>query len=325
MPTWIFRGFTNVGPDDGWLFTALGGDDTGGIIWHPSILDEPAQYGLYPTKHNMLIDTERRAKPVEGELVAAMGRTRWRNCAATRSSEMRPRVVDARGTRLVERRAARFPACRATRARWRPSSATASTRTATTRRRSATRTASRSSGSNCRPRQSGLAPRRKSGTARPGPDAFGGSHRQRHASSSTRVAERIGRFADIVGRRAGSGRHRLRLRDLRGLRAVHPPIAYAKLRSLAEGAAIASARLWKRRLTDTKPSARAAAKAAAPPRRRTAPGGEVMQVEKRDFVDLVPTDRPRASRCAASIRNTPTSSTTSCAARTASGTSATSA
>ena len=38
VPTWIFRGFTNVGPDDGWLFTALGGDDTGGIIWHP---DDP--------------------------------------------------------------------------------------------------------------------------------------------------------------------------------------------------------------------------------------------------------------------------------------------
>ena len=35
IPTWIFRGFTNVGNDDGWIFTALGGDDTGGIIWHP--------------------------------------------------------------------------------------------------------------------------------------------------------------------------------------------------------------------------------------------------------------------------------------------------
>ena len=30
MPTWIFRGFTNVGPDNGWLFTALGQADTGG-------------------------------------------------------------------------------------------------------------------------------------------------------------------------------------------------------------------------------------------------------------------------------------------------------
>ena len=27
IPTWIFRGFTNVGPNDGFIFTALGGDD----------------------------------------------------------------------------------------------------------------------------------------------------------------------------------------------------------------------------------------------------------------------------------------------------------
>ena len=72
VPTWIFRGFTNVGPDDGWLFTALGGDDTGGIIWHPSILNGAAQYGLYLSKQNMLIDTEKAAKPHESELIAAM-------------------------------------------------------------------------------------------------------------------------------------------------------------------------------------------------------------------------------------------------------------
>ncbi|RII16095.1 Cupin domain protein [Streptomyces sp. YIM 130001] len=35
IPTWIYRGFTNAGPDDGWLFTVLGHDDTGGIIWGP--------------------------------------------------------------------------------------------------------------------------------------------------------------------------------------------------------------------------------------------------------------------------------------------------
>ena len=38
IPTWIFRGFSNVGDDDGWIFSALGGDETGGLIWHPSIL-----------------------------------------------------------------------------------------------------------------------------------------------------------------------------------------------------------------------------------------------------------------------------------------------
>ncbi len=57
VPTWIFRGFTNVGPSDGWVFTALGGDNTGGIIWHPSIINGAAQYGLYLDKENNLIDT----------------------------------------------------------------------------------------------------------------------------------------------------------------------------------------------------------------------------------------------------------------------------
>ncbi len=57
VPTWIFRGFTNSGAEDGWIFTALGGDDTGGIIWHPSILRNAAQYGMFLTQDNMLVDT----------------------------------------------------------------------------------------------------------------------------------------------------------------------------------------------------------------------------------------------------------------------------
>ncbi|GAA0441406.1 cupin domain-containing protein [Streptomyces olivaceiscleroticus] len=57
VPTWIFRGFTNTGPDDGWMFTVLGMDDTGGIIWGPSVLREAEGHGLYLTADNKLIDT----------------------------------------------------------------------------------------------------------------------------------------------------------------------------------------------------------------------------------------------------------------------------
>ncbi|RKQ38464.1 cupin [Enterobacter sp. R1(2018)] len=58
IPTWIFRGFTNVSPQDtnGMVFTVLGGDNTGGIIWHPSILKAAREYGLYLSRDNMLID-----------------------------------------------------------------------------------------------------------------------------------------------------------------------------------------------------------------------------------------------------------------------------
>ena len=59
VPTWIFRGFTNTGPDDGWLFTALGGDNTGGVIFHPEIIREAANYGLYISSENTLIDTSK--------------------------------------------------------------------------------------------------------------------------------------------------------------------------------------------------------------------------------------------------------------------------
>ncbi|KJM61088.1 cupin [Pluralibacter gergoviae] len=58
IPTWIFRGFTNVSKEDtcGMVYTVLGGNNTGGIIWHPSILQAASEYGLYLSKDNMLID-----------------------------------------------------------------------------------------------------------------------------------------------------------------------------------------------------------------------------------------------------------------------------
>ena len=96
VPTWIFRGFTNVGAETGWIFTALGGDDTGGIIWHPSILATAAEHGLYLTRDNMLVDTEtglpapapgERLVPIDAEAIA--GLRRWS------AEEMRGRVVTA--------------------------------------------------------------------------------------------------------------------------------------------------------------------------------------------------------------------------------------
>ncbi|UYM56206.1 cupin [Leclercia adecarboxylata] len=58
IPTWIFRGFTNVSKEEtcGMVYTVLGGNNTGGIIWHPSILNAASEYGLYLSKDNMLID-----------------------------------------------------------------------------------------------------------------------------------------------------------------------------------------------------------------------------------------------------------------------------
>ena len=58
------------------------------------------------------------------------------------------------------------------------------------------------------------------------------------------VAERICRFANIVGRDRVMAGTDCGFGTFAGFGAIHPPIAYAKLRSLAEGAAIATKRLW---------------------------------------------------------------------------------
>ena len=58
------------------------------------------------------------------------------------------------------------------------------------------------------------------------------------------VAERIGRFADIVGRERVIAGTDCGFSTFAGFGVVDPDIVYAKLKSLADGAAIASDKLW---------------------------------------------------------------------------------
>ena len=96
VPTWIFRGFTNTGTEDGWIFTALGGDDTGGIIWHPSILDTAAQYGLFLTRDNMLVDTDGGvAPPPPDALMPALNAEQIASLPRYTRQDMLRRVVPA--------------------------------------------------------------------------------------------------------------------------------------------------------------------------------------------------------------------------------------
>ncbi len=57
VPTWVFRGFENIGDDDGWLFTVLGRDETGGILWAPWVLEEAATTGLQLDADQIVVDT----------------------------------------------------------------------------------------------------------------------------------------------------------------------------------------------------------------------------------------------------------------------------
>lgn len=94
IPTWIFRGFTNEGPDEGLLYTVLGHDDTGGIIWGPSVLREAESYGLHLTADNRLIDTVAGdAVPDDVALIEPMQQNFIDELTSYSPEQMRSRVV----------------------------------------------------------------------------------------------------------------------------------------------------------------------------------------------------------------------------------------
>lgn len=96
IPTWIFRGFTNISKEEtcGMVYTVLGGDNTGGIIWHPSILDAAREYGLYLSKENMLIDVgSGGTPPEESSLLTPLDQQQIAALRTYPVEEMRQRAV----------------------------------------------------------------------------------------------------------------------------------------------------------------------------------------------------------------------------------------
>jgi quercetin dioxygenase-like cupin family protein len=104
VPSWIFRGFTNEGPDDGILLTVLGQDDTGGIIWGPTVLEEAAGHGLHLTADNRLIDTVAGDKvPDDVELIHPMRQGEIDKLDTFTEEQFRSRVVTETDRAWVER------------------------------------------------------------------------------------------------------------------------------------------------------------------------------------------------------------------------------
>lgn len=58
VPTWIYRGFQNTGDVEGFMFTALGRDDTGGILWGPDTLEAARRQGVHLTQDYHIIDEQ---------------------------------------------------------------------------------------------------------------------------------------------------------------------------------------------------------------------------------------------------------------------------
>ena len=94
VPTWIFRGFTNEGADDGILLTVLGHDVTGGIIWGPSVLRDAEKHGLLLTADNRLIDTVAGdAVPTDVPLIKPMAQAYIDELTTYTPEELRQRVT----------------------------------------------------------------------------------------------------------------------------------------------------------------------------------------------------------------------------------------
>lgn len=57
FPTHAFRGFENVGDDTGFLWSVLGGDDPGRVLWAPKVFELAAEHGLILLESGALVDT----------------------------------------------------------------------------------------------------------------------------------------------------------------------------------------------------------------------------------------------------------------------------
>lgn len=57
FPIHAFRGFGNIGKDPGFLWSVLGGDDPGRVLWAPAVFEMAADYGLILLENGALVDT----------------------------------------------------------------------------------------------------------------------------------------------------------------------------------------------------------------------------------------------------------------------------
>jgi mannose-6-phosphate isomerase-like protein (cupin superfamily) len=89
LPTQMFRGFTNIGTESGYLFAVLGGDDPGHVLWAPAVFDMAAHYGLVLMENGSLVDT------AAGQQVPADVRKMPRTSAEQVAALRKPNKSDA--------------------------------------------------------------------------------------------------------------------------------------------------------------------------------------------------------------------------------------
>lgn len=102
LPTRTFRGFTNIGEGDGFLWAVLGNDNPGRVTWAPQVFAMAQDYGLVLLENGQLIDT------AAGDTIPAESSPMPPTTPATAAAFQR--VDAAAGEALVVRAAARSAA-----------------------------------------------------------------------------------------------------------------------------------------------------------------------------------------------------------------------
>lgn len=92
IPTWVFRGFTSL-TDDAWLYTALGRDESGGLIWAPSVIEKAAETGMHLSTDSKIIETEPGAVPEGVELVKPLDADQLAALRVYSTDDMRQRLA----------------------------------------------------------------------------------------------------------------------------------------------------------------------------------------------------------------------------------------
>lgn len=66
FPIHAFRGFENIGEETGFLWSVLGGDDPGRVLWAPQVFEMAEKYGLILLENGALVDTTLGQAPPAG-------------------------------------------------------------------------------------------------------------------------------------------------------------------------------------------------------------------------------------------------------------------
>ena len=66
FPIHAFRGFENIGEESGFLWSVLGGDDPGRVLWAPQVFEIADRFGLILLENGALVDTTLGQTPPAG-------------------------------------------------------------------------------------------------------------------------------------------------------------------------------------------------------------------------------------------------------------------